>query len=519
MSVIKKLNEKYPLFMEIVRFVIVGGLATLADMLVMGVVLYAFDSELYPHFYNVWYGGGEPSTLATVVGTGAGFLTGLVINYVLSVLFVFNEKGKSKSAYGFIVFTVLSAVGLAIHLGGMYIGYDLLHINEWIVKIFLTAVVMVYNYVSKKLILFKKAKKTVEEQKAVKEESGEESYVFSLPEGESMKKLSIVVPCYNEEECIPLFYERTGEVVEKLPVDTEFIFVDDGSKDETLTILRDLAEKDPRVRYISFSRNFGKEAAILAGLRETTGDYVSLMDADLQDPPELLIDMYKCISDMGGGQPFDCIACRRTTRKNEPKIRSAFARLFYKLINKMTDTEIMDGARDFRMMTRAMTDAVLSLPEKDRFSKELFSWVGFRTKWLDYENVERAKGTTKWSFRKLTKYAISGIEGATPALLKINLLFSVLFMLSCFGVAVADIVLAALGKPVSSLLILLPILFFAVGAVFLGMFVLGEYVKKIFLQVRGRPVYIVRETEKNRQTRVLQPFEGEEYSSQDQKSA
>ena len=193
--------------------------------------------------------------------------------------------------------------------------------------------------------------------------------------------------------------------------------------------------------------------------------------------------------------------------------------MFYKLINKMTDTEIMDGARDFRMMTRAMTDAVLSLPEKDRFSKELFSWVGFRTKWLDYENVERAKGTTKWSFRKLTKYAIGGIEGATPALLKINLLFSVLFMLSCFGVAVADIVLAALGKPVSSLLILLPILFFAVGAVFLGMFVLGEYVKKIFLQVRGRPVYIVRETEKNRQTRVLQPFEGEEPSSQDQKSA
>ena len=304
MSVIKKLNEKYPLFMEIVRFVIVGGLATLADMLVMGVVLYAFDSELYPHFYNVWYGGGEPSTLATVVGTGAGFLTGLVINYVLSVIFVFNEKGKSKSAYGFIVFTVLSAVGLGIHLGGMYIGYDLLHINEWIVKIFLTAVVMVYNYVSKKLILFKKAKKTVEEQKAVKEESREESYVFSLPEGESMKKLSIVVPCYNEEECIPLFYERTGEVVEKLPVDTEFIFVDDGSKDKTLTILRDLAEKDPRVRYISFSRNFGKEAAILAGLRETTGDYVSLMDADLQDPPELLIDMYKCISDMWGGAAF-----------------------------------------------------------------------------------------------------------------------------------------------------------------------------------------------------------------------
>ena len=210
MSAIKKLNEKYPLLMEIVRFVIVGGLATLVDMFVMGVVLYAFDSALYPHFYNVWYGGGEPSTLATVVGTGAGFLVGLLVNYVLSVLFVFIEKGKSKSAYGFIVFTVLSAVGLGIHLGGMYIGYDLLHINEWIVKIFLTAVVMVYNYVSKKLILFKKAKENTSLQKT---EILPSKRIFG---GEKMKKLSVVVPCYNEEATVERFYSAVVPVLEKI---------------------------------------------------------------------------------------------------------------------------------------------------------------------------------------------------------------------------------------------------------------------------------------------------------------
>lgn len=505
MNFLKKLNEKHPLFMEIVRFLIVGGIATVADMLAMGVVLYLFDASLYPHFYNVWYGGGEPSTLATVVGTGAGFLVGLVINYVCSVLFVFTHKGESRSVYGFALFTVLSAVGLAIHLVGMYVGYDLLDIDEWIVKIVLTIVVMIYNYVSKRLLLFRQKKAAPSAQtggggESLREEElsrrrEETLAAFAAApfakEGALMKKLSIVVPCYNEEECIPLFYEKTGEVVSRMPVETEFVFVDDGSTDGTLSILRALAAKDKRVRYVSFSRNFGKEAGIYAGLRHATGDYVSLMDADLQDPPDLLPEMLAGL--VGGG--YDCVASRRVTRRNEPKIRSAFARLFYKIINKMTDTPIMDGARDFRMMTRRMTDAILSLPERERFSKELFSWVGFKTKWLEYENVERAGGKTKWSFKKLTKYAVDGIESATPALLKINLVFAVLFFLAAFGFAVADVVLAALGRQVSALFILLPVLFFTAAALFFGIFVLGEYVKKIFLQVRGRALYIERETE------------------------
>ena len=308
-----------------------------------------------------------------------------------------------------------------------------------------------------------------------------------------MKKLSIVVPCYNEEECLPLFYEKVGEVLSSLPAEAEFVFVDDGSKDGTLPILRYLAEKDARVHYLSFSRNFGKEAAMYAGLRRATGDYVALMDADLQDPPTLLSEMLDGIEKEG----YDCVGCRRVTRANEPRVRSSFARLFYKLINKVSDTEIVDGARDFRMMTRKMTDAVLSLPEVDRFSKELFSWVGFKTKWLEYENVERAGGTTKWSFRKLARYAVGGIESASGAPLRVNLLMSVLFALACFGFIVADIVLAAVGEGVSSLFILLPVLFFAVSAVFLGLHLLGDYIYKIFSQVRGRPLYIVRETEES----------------------
>ena len=308
-----------------------------------------------------------------------------------------------------------------------------------------------------------------------------------------MKKLSIVVPCYNEEECIPLFYEKTSEVVKELPVKTEFVFVDDGSKDSTLSILRELAGKDERVRYVSFSRNFGKEAALFAGLKHAAGDLVAVMDADLQDPPALLCSMYKGIEEEG----YDCVGCRRTTRKNEPKLRSAFARLFYKLINKVTEVEIVDGARDFRMMTRKMTDAILALPEVDRFSKELFSWVGFKTKWLEYENVERAKGTTKWSFKKLTRYAIGGIESATSAPLKINLLFSILFFLACIGFVAADIVQAVLHSYVSSLFVLLPILFFVAACLFFGMYVQSDYIKKIYAQVKSRPLYIEKETEQD----------------------
>lgn len=314
--------------------------------------------------------------------------------------------------------------------------------------------------------------------------------------GNTMEKLSIIVPCYNEEECIPLFYGKVTQIIEQLPLEPEFIFVDDGSTDRSLEIMRSLAEKDGRVRYVSFSRNFGKEAAILAGLKASTGELVTLMDADLQDPPELLKEMYKGIC-----EGYDCVGCRRTTRKNEPKVRSAFAHLFYRIINKFTDTRIVDGARDFRMMTRKMTDAILSLPEVDRFSKELFSWVGFKTKWLEYENVERARGKSKWNFKKLTAYAINGIEGATCAPLKFNLIFGIIFLIAAIGLAVADIVLAATGQAVHTALIVLPVTAFIAATIFFGMHIMGEYLRKIFTQVRSRPMYVVAETEKDDKTR------------------
>lgn len=227
--------------------------------------------------------------------------------------------------------------------------------------------------------------------------------------------ISLVVPCYNEEESLPIFYKEASKIAQQMEIshgaDFEFIFVDDGSKDRTLQIARELHRKDARVRYISFSRNFGKEAGIYAGLKAAKGDYVATMDADLQDPPSLLPEMLELL--LSG--EYDCAATRRTTREGEPPVRSWFAKKFYQIINKLSDTEIVDGARDFRLMSRKMTDAVLSMAEYNRFSKGIFSWVGFKTKWIDYKNVERVAGTTKWNFWGLLKYSIEGIVGFSTA--------------------------------------------------------------------------------------------------------
>ena len=227
--------------------------------------------------------------------------------------------------------------------------------------------------------------------------------------------LSIVVPCYNEQEALPYFYEEicrvAGEMKASHGAEFEFIFVDDGSRDNTLAITRELHKKDPRVRYISFSRNFGKEAGILAGLKAAKGDYVAMMDADLQDPPALLPQMLDALLQ----EDYDCAATRRTNRKGEPPIRSFFARMFYKIINRLSDADIVDGARDYRLMRRRMVDAILALPEYNRFSKGIFGWVGFKTKWLEYVNVERVAGETKWSFWKLFLYSLEGIVAFTTA--------------------------------------------------------------------------------------------------------
>ncbi len=311
-----------------------------------------------------------------------------------------------------------------------------------------------------------------------------------------MEKISVIVSCYNEEEALPLFYEEIIKVAKEMnkKVDFEFLFVNDGSKDKTLEILRSLAKKDKRVRYISFSRNFGKEAAMYAGLENSTGDYVTLMDADLQDPPALLPEMFDLIKNDG----YDSVGTRRVTRKGEPPIRSFFARCFYKIINKMSKVEMVDGARDYRLMTRQVVDSIISLKEYNRYSKGLFSFVGFETKWLEYENVERVAGETKWSFWKLFKYAIEGIVAFTTAPLTLAALLG-LIMCAISFLAIIFVFVRALifGDPVSGWPSTICIILFVGGVQLLCMGIMGEYLAKNYLETKRRPIYIVKETEKD----------------------
>lgn len=309
------------------------------------------------------------------------------------------------------------------------------------------------------------------------------------------KLLSVIVPCYNEQESLPYFYKEIKKVEKKMDyVDFEYIFVNDGSKDKTLDILRDFAKKDKKVRYVSFSRNFGKEAAMLAGLDYSKGDYVTLMDADLQDPPYLLIDMYKGITEEG----FDCVGTRRVTRKGEPVIRSFFARMFYKIINKMSKVEMVDGARDFRLMTRQMVDSILSLKEYNRYSKGLFSFVGYKTKWLEYENVQRVAGSTKWSFWKLLIYAFEGIIAFSTTPLMIAALVGIIFFIVSFIMIIVIIVRTlTFGDPVSGWPSLVCIIFFVSGVQLFCLGIIGAYLSKTYLETKNRPVYIVKETEKD----------------------
>lgn len=310
--------------------------------------------------------------------------------------------------------------------------------------------------------------------------------------------LSIVVPCYNEQEALPYFYKEicrvAGEMKASHGAEFEFIFVDDGSRDNTLAIARELHKKDPRVRYISFSRNFGKEAGILAGLEAAKGDYVAMMDADLQDPPALLPRMLDALLE----EDYDCAATRRTNRKGEPPIRSFFARMFYKIINRLSDADIVDGARDYRLMRRRMVDAILALPEYNRFSKGIFGWVGFKTKWLEYVNVERVAGETKWSFWKLFLYSLEGIVAFTTAPLALASLIGIIFCVLAFVMILFIIVRTLLfGDPTSGWPSLVCIIFLCSGVQLFCMGVLGQYLAKTYMEVKRRPVYIVRETEQD----------------------
>jgi len=307
-----------------------------------------------------------------------------------------------------------------------------------------------------------------------------------------MKKLlSVVVACYNEEDALPYFYKEICKVSNELKsLDFEFIFVNDGSKDKTLDILKEFHEKDKRVHYISFSRNFGKEAAMYAGLEYSNGDYVTLMDADLQDPPTLLEEMYSYITEEG----YDCVGTRRVTRKGEPPIRSFFARMFYRIINKMSKVELVDGARDYRLMTRQMVNAILEMKEYKRFSKGLFSFVGFQTKWLEYENVNRVAGETKWSFWKLLIYAIDGITAFSTVPLVISAIIGFLFCIISFIMILVIVTKTLLyGDPVSGWPSLVCIIFMISGIQLFCMGIMGQYLANTYLETKKRPIYIVKE--------------------------
>lgn len=308
-----------------------------------------------------------------------------------------------------------------------------------------------------------------------------------------MKLLSVIVPCYNEEENVPYFYEelmKQQALLRERDIELELIYVDDGSKDRTVEEVKKLHEKDARVHMVSFSRNFGKEAGIYAGLQKAAGDYVVLMDADLQDPPSLLPEMLHYLEE----KDYDSVATRRVTRKGEPVIRSFFARRFYALMKRISQTEIVDGARDYRLMKRRVVDAILSMPEYNRFTKGIFGWVGFKTKWLEYENIERTKGETKWNFWKLFLYSLDGILAFSTMPLAFVSVIGLIFCLLAFILILFTIVRTAVfGDPTSGWPSLVCIISLISGVQLLCLGIVGQYLSKMYMEVKNRPIYLVRE--------------------------
>ena len=312
-------------------------------------------------------------------------------------------------------------------------------------------------------------------------------------------KLSLIVPCYNEEAALPIFYRETTKVMESLSCDYELLLVNDGSKDKTLHCMKEISAGDSHVKYISFSRNFGKEAAMYAGFCNAQGDYVAVMDADMQDPPALLPQMLEILQ---GGE-YDSVATRRVSRAGEPPIRSWFARRFYRIINKISDADVVDGARDFRLMKREMVDAIVAMGEQNRFSKGIFGWIGFRTYWLPYENVERVAGETKWNFWKLFKYAIDGIINFSQVPLSISS-WSGLVMTGCSFLALLFIIIrkVVFDDPVAGWASTVCVIIFIGGVQLAALGIMGQYIAKTYIEVKKRPHYIIAESNRENVERV-----------------
>ncbi|HAL31694.1 MAG TPA: glycosyltransferase [Lachnospiraceae bacterium] len=311
-----------------------------------------------------------------------------------------------------------------------------------------------------------------------------------------MSLLSVIVPCYNEQEALPYFYDAIVKVSDEMKavwqdLEFEYLFIDDGSKDDTLAVIEGLREKDKRVRYVSFSRNFGKEAGLYAGLSNARGDLAVTMDADMQDPPALLPDLYRAVVEEG----YDSAATRRVTRKGEPPLRSFFARMFYRLINRMSAADIVDGARDYRIMNRRMIDTIVGMKEYNRFTKGIYGWIGFDTKWIEFENVERVAGETKWSFWKLFKYALEGIIGFSTIPLSMATWFGLLMSaISFIGILFIIVKKLAFGDPTSGWSSMVCIILLVAGIQLFCMGVIGQYLSKAYLESKHRPIYIAKKT-------------------------
>ena len=314
------------------------------------------------------------------------------------------------------------------------------------------------------------------------------------------RTVTLIVPCYNEEESLPIFYDAVCSVAKELPdYEVTLLLINDGSKDGTLPVMRRLADKDERVQYLSFSRNFGKEAAMYAGFCNAKGDYIAVMDADMQDPPSLLPQMLAILEE---GE-YDSVATRRETREGEPPIRSAFARMFYRVINAISDADVVDGARDFRLMKREMVEAIVSMCEYNRFSKGIFGWIGFKTKWLPYKNVQRVAGETKWSFFKLFKYSIDGIINFSQVPLAIASWMGILLTFVAFLMVVFVVVRRLIfGDPVAGWASTICVILFIGGIQLLCMGIMGQYLAKTYMEVKRRPHYIVAESSEKAIERV-----------------
>ena len=310
-----------------------------------------------------------------------------------------------------------------------------------------------------------------------------------------MKKVNLIVPCYNEAEALPLLKDELNKVIQTLDQYTfEILLINDGSTDTTLSVMKEICDTDSHYKYISFSRNFGKEAAMYAGFCNSDGDYAAIMDADMQDPPALLPDMLHCLET----EDYDSVATRRVSRIGEPKIRSFFARNFYKLINKISDADVVDGARDFRLMKREMVDSIVAMCEYNRFSKGIFGWIGFKTKWLEYENVNRIAGETKWSFWGLFKYAVDGIINFSETPMSLASGLGIFLTIFSFIMVIFIIIRKEIfGDPVAGWPSLACIIIFIAGLQFLCMGIMGKYIAKTYLEVKNRPHYIVSETNKD----------------------